>query len=140
MAYIFKQKLQLRDLVNIESSLKKVLIYEPEQYLAALYGHYLSAHNFDVKHCPNLSDLKIFAQMRRPDILIFSAEGGGAFPEKIAWLSDFKKNFPDVPVVTTGFKAETEALKQFMAIGISGHINRRLTKPQDLVVIVKSIL
>lgn len=140
MAYIFKQKLQIQDLVNIKNSPKRILIYEPEEYLAALYGHYLKMHNFDIKHCPNLEALKPLAEISMPDILIFSAEGGSAFTEKIAWLLNFKKNFPNVLIVTTGFKVETEALKQFMSAGVSSHLNRQLTRPQDLAVIVKNIL
>ncbi len=134
--YIFKQKLQIRDLAGIQSLRKKILIYEPEPYLSALYAHYLRVHNFDVKHCPSLDVLRDEAEIILPDVLVFSAEHDKA----IAWLLNFTKSFPNILVVTTGFKADSEVLKQFMSAGVSGHINRRLTRPQDLGVIIKSLL
>ena len=55
MAYLFKQKLQINELAGLSQPNFRVLVYEPEEYLGALYAHYLAAHNFDIRHCPDLA-------------------------------------------------------------------------------------
>ncbi len=139
MAYLFKQKLLIGDLVDLELRPKRVLIHEPEEYLSALYGSYLRAHNFEVAHCPNLNLLIQTSADFLPDVLIFNLEAGQA-KVLVAWLSKFSRSFPNISVITTGFNTDAEVLKNLMPTGLISHINRRLSKPQDIVEVVKALL
>ena len=138
MPYIFKQKLQIQELVDLQQPIKRILIHEPEEYLAALYQHYLQVHNFDIKHCPVLESLEVSAKNFAPDVLIFNI--GENHNSKAEWLLKFKKDFPEAGVITTGFNTNSEILKLLLSAGISSHINRKLTRPQDIAVVVKSML
>jgi DNA-binding response OmpR family regulator len=140
MAYIFKQKLQIQDLVDYGHILKRVLIHEPEEYLSAIYTQYLKADNFEVQNCSTLEALKELAKSFTPDILVFNIEYLNNPNVVGAWLLNFRKDFPYAAVITIGFNDNSENLKKLMSVGISSHINRKHTRPQDLAVIVKNIL
>ena len=138
MSYIFRQKLNLGELVNHEQEPRKILVFEPEQYLGALYRHYLLEHNFDVKHCPELDRIKAALFDFSPHVLVFNAEWPGS--EGNREIMSIKRNFPELVVVSTGYNIGNEDLKLLMQAGVSSHINRRLSRPQDLVEIVKAVL
>jgi len=138
MAYLFRQKISIEDLVEINSSRKKVLLYEPENYLAGLYEHYLQQHNFDVKHCPHLAELKQSIKAFSPDLLIFNVENWDGKKKLLAF--NFKRDFPLLPVISTGYNVNSEDLTALMDYGIQSHINRRATRPEDIAIIVKNVL
>lgn len=142
MAYIFKQKLNIHDLVNLpQERQKRVLIHEPEDYLDALYAYYLKGQNFDIRHCQRLESLIDSVKNFTPDILIFNVEAQAKpFRLKADWIFRFKKNFPEIFVITTGFNTDSEILKVLLSAGVSSHINRRSTRPQDIAVVVRNIL
>ncbi len=140
MTYLFKQKLRLADMAGTAPRPNKVLIYEPEEYLSALYGHYLTMDSFDVRRAFDLGDVAQLTQIYFPDIVVFSLEGGSGMPAGIAWILNFKQTFPNSFVVTTAFNTGAEELKIIMSAGVSGHINRQLTRPQDLATVLKNIL
>ena len=142
MAYIFKQKLNMSELSGIIENPKKVLIHEPEEYLAALYSHYLQAHNFDIKHCPNLEQIRESINSFRPDVLVFSVDASSqpAAPARIWKLLPYlRSSFPDLRLISTGLGGGNY-MPELMAAGVLGHINRSLHRPQDLGIIIKSIL
>lgn len=140
MSYIFKQKFSLQDLAPVEKQAYRVLIHEPEEYLSAIYGNYMRTHAFEVRHCPNLLEVKNFVRNFSPALLVFNVGSTESLLGKLAWLASFKKEFPQIWVVTTGFGLETEMLKKLMDLGVASHLNRQLSRPQDLAIIVKSIL
>ncbi len=137
MAYLFRQKLYLKDLAGLSAPPKKILISEPESYLSALYGHYLEAHNFDIKHCPRLDQIKAALANFSPHLLLVNADSRGV--EHLLG-ADFKSEFPRLLVVTTAYNLNAKNLGLLMNAGATGHINRQLTRPQDVVDIVKALL
>lgn len=139
MAYLFKQKLNLSELVVNSLSPKRVLIHEPEEYLAALYGHYLRQHNFDVKHCPDLEKISKVINIFKPDVLVFCADAPHLAGGLWNLLPRLSQDFPQLRLVSTGLDSSSR-VKELMAAGVLGHINRKLSRPQDLAVIIKSIL
>lgn len=140
MAYIFKQKLRVSDLAHISPNRKKVLIYEPEEYLSALYGSYLRIHKFAVEHCANLDALPKTLTEFSPHLLIFNTDSPGNSLSSKSWLMAAKKYYPELIIVTTNINLSHEGVRELMSAGISSHINRSLSRPQDIVVIVKSLL
>lgn len=132
MSYIIRQKFNIAELVEIAASRPMVLICEPDDCLAALYGHYLSAHNFDVKHCPHLGELRSAWQSTNPRLLLVNAEAAGS--------TNFSKEFPGLSVVTVGYNLTANRVKALLNAGVSGHIDRRLSRPEDVAVIIKTLL
>lgn len=140
MAYLFRQKLNISELANVQSGTKRILIYEPEQYLGALYARYLKPDNFDVQHCFDLNQLSQAVWHFQPRLLIFSADPMGNWPKLRPVLTLITRTFPELGVISTGYNLSNDQLAQLMAIGLSGHINRRLSRPQDVAVVVQNIL
>jgi DNA-binding NtrC family response regulator len=140
MPYIFRQKLNLTELTGEEFSPKRVLIFEPEEYLAGIYSDYLTAQNFQVQQRQDLYELHEVLIKFVPHVLIFNAEFLPNHSKNQAWLLSVKKAYPQLHLVTTGYNLNSESVGQLMTAGVSSHINRRLSRPQDLAIIVKSIL
>lgn len=140
MAYMFRQKLRLQDLAGIEQARKKVLVFEPEEYLAALYGHYLTLQELEVRHCLQIQDLRESLAGFRPHLLVFNAEPGRGFSERRAVLVDCKKFSPELLIVTTAFNAGSKDVSELMSAGVLSHINRSFSKPHDLGLVVKTLL
>ena len=140
MPYIFKQKLNLSDLAGFATLPKRILIYEPEDYLAALYAHYLRQHNFDIKHCPNLSQVSEMIASFQPHLLIFCADGREAAFKASGLISTLSRRFPDLGLITTARDLSRQGIKDLMDAGVLGHLNRGLSRPQDIPVLVKTIL
>ena len=139
MSYIFKQKLDLRELAALEKAQKRILLYQPQAYLGALYSHYLKFHNFDVKHCQDIASLKEHVHNFMPEVLFYSIEDASPL-SALSSLKSLKKNLPTTLVVTTGFNTDAETLKQLLSAGVSSHINRCHSRPEDIVTITKTLL
>lgn len=140
MTYLFKQKLDIYDLVGYEKESHKILLHEPEEYLAALYFHFLNKQNFHVRHVPKIEILEEELVNFKPKVLIFSLDSEQENKLNFFWLLNFRKNFPNTSVITTGFNTNAETLKKLLNVGISSHINRKLSRPQDLVVLIQAVL
>ena len=141
MAYIFKQKIRIVDeLAYLPRNTKTILIYEPLSDLSALYAHYLSSHNFNIHHCPDMNFLRPAIAAVSPDLLIFSLDAAVSWSQNKSLLLGLLKDFPKLSVISTSFNLNNENLKELMSLGVLSHINRRLSRPQDVVVIVKNIL
>jgi len=138
MAYIFKQKINLADLAALGQEPKKVLIYEPESELGALYAHYLRAHNFDIRHCPYLASIRQFIAEFEPHLLIFNAESSQALLEISRVSRNFPAGFPRL--ISTGYNLSGQKIGELMSAGVASHINRKLSRPQDLAILVETIL
>ena len=140
MPYLFKQKLNIGDLIALNTEAKRVLIFEPEEYLSGIYAYHLSNQDFEVVERRDLYETASALSLYKPHLLVFNAEFLGGTKKNKTWLLSVKKDYPQLHVVTTGYNLSSEGVGELMAAGISSHLNRRLTRPQDLAVIVKSIL
>jgi len=140
MAYIFKQKLNLADLAGLSAGPKRILIYEPEDYLAALYTHYLCQHNFDIKHCPNLSEVSGVIANFHPHLFIFNADGFSAAPKFSGLILSLSQKFSDLHFLTIGYNLSRQGIKELMSAGVESHLNRRLSRPQDIVEVARTLL
>jgi len=140
MDYFFKQKFNITELADRPAPSLKIIIMETEEYLVALYTRYLQAHDFVALHCKEAGGLKDLIVYHQPDLLII---GSGAVLDPaflLELLFDIKRIFSTLPVITIGNNISPQMLKQLMSAGISGHIDRRLSKPEDVVAVVKTIL
>jgi hypothetical protein len=140
MAYIFKQKLKLSDLASLAIAPKRVLIYEPEKDLAALYAYYLSEQNFEIKHCLDFEAIRQSVINFQPNLLIFSTDSPDNLPKIRLFPVALIKEFPSLRVISTGYNLSGQGIGELMAIGVISHINRRLSRPQDLAILVTTLL
>ncbi len=140
MAYIFKQKLNLTDLAGLTILPKRILIYEPEIYLAALYAHYLRQHNFDIRNCFNLDKVNGMIISFQPHLLIFCTDGLKAPFKAPGLILALSRKFPNLSFLTIARELSHQGTKDLMDAGVLGHLNRSLSRPQDVVEVVKTLL
>jgi hypothetical protein len=136
MSYVYRQKLKLSELANLPDLPNRVMIYEPENYLGALYGHYLGFHNFEVRLQADARELSGAVSAFAPHLLIFSADQEG-FKFLLRGLT---QNFPELKVVTTAYNLSQQSIAELMSLGTLGHINRRFSRPKDLAMLVKTFI
>lgn len=111
MAYLFKQKLDLRELAEMEERPKVIMIAEPEENLLALHSYYLSSHNFLVKHCTRVESLKGLIEEHSPHLLFFDPNFYPKVNQATSLLGKIRSSHPFLPIVTgkrqhhgTGYK------------------------------------
>ncbi len=138
MPYVYKQKFNIADLVHLPPSETGVVIYEPEEYLAALYGYHLQLADFTVKFCRQFSQLPAVVRTYQPQALLLNpqSERMALFKPLIQLLL---RDTPSLKVITISLSIEPEKIKQLMASGVVSHIDRHLTQPRDVVHIVRLV-
>ncbi len=140
MPYLFKQKLDLAELIETGYDSKIVLVAETEEYLNEIYSNHLKNHNYNVVKCTTVDAVTDAAKTHNPHLLLLST---GFLPDLYRlfyFLGSLRRNFPQLRVLTNGDSLDAEIVKQLMYVGVSCHIERKLTRPQDIVLIAKSIL
>ena len=139
MNYIYKQKFQLTDLVPLPELNKKVLIYEPSYELGQVYSQHLSRRNYLVTHCTNLELIKQHLVYWQPHLVLFSIDGLAINLDLFAKLSGLRQD-QGLQVITLGYEVSDEILKKLMSMGVASHVNRKLSRPRDLVEIIDNVL
>lgn len=140
MAYLFRQKLKISDLVVLEQNLQKILLAEAEEYRSALYSQYLSSETQVVLRCGDLYDLAGQIRKHSPHLLVLSVEMVPGFTRAVSLLRRLRSDYPGLQIVTLGHGLDADEVKQLMGTGVCGHVDRRFSRPQDLAEIVRTIL
>ena len=139
MAYLFKEKFQIEELVAQTGQLKKILIAEAENYLSALYASHFARQKFQVMACQDLEQLLRQVGDFQPHLLVVNP---GLFQNDQhvrTMLSRVRALSPSLLVVSIGNNVPLDIIKQLMTCGVSSHLERHLTRPQDLVVVVRTL-
>lgn len=140
MAYIFRRKFDIRELAAPVQQAKRVLIAEPEEYLRALYAHHLSDEDFFVKPCADAEALAGHIVAFIPDVLVINACLHGTAASTARYLRQLCSRHPSLLVVTLGFGDSPEEVKHLMATGVSAHLDRKFSKPRDIVEIIRTLV
>jgi DNA-binding NtrC family response regulator len=141
MSYLFKQKLDLGDLISLNYSPPKVvLVAEPEEYLLNIYCNCLRSYNLQVEECRRIEDIFKSIKQYSPHLLLLSLAFPPNFYRLFFILENLRKNHPNLRILTIGDKVNTEVIKRLMSVGVSSHIEKQLTRPQDIILIARSIL
>jgi len=140
MSYIFRTKVNLRDLVDLPVKTKRILVAEEEEYLLALYAYHLICEDFHVKPCRSVDALHGHAEVFKPHLLILNDAFLGSKISIINLVKKLRVTNPELYVVTIGHGTQGNDLSQLMAAGINGHIDRKLSKPQDVAALAKTLL
>ncbi|MCX6796902.1 MAG: hypothetical protein NTX98_00275, partial [Candidatus Doudnabacteria bacterium] len=99
------------------------------------YCYYFNNHDFQAIGCRDLDLLFYLIKEVQPHLLVVN----------IKFLEDgrferLKRYFPWAKILSIGYNSDAGAVKKAMACGASSHIDRKTTKPMDIVHVAKSIL
>lgn len=137
MNYIFHNHYYIEPMTPVTSK-KTILLAEPEQEARVLYYRHLSNSDASVILCTDLSTLLEDLTMLKPDLLVINPGENPA--NSLAFLRNIKKTQPNLRIITIGYGTPDEYLDRFMQLGVSYHINRHLTRPQDVAVAAQQVL
>jgi response regulator of citrate/malate metabolism len=140
MAYLIKNKFNIEQLVDLQKNLWKVFLLEPELYLLNLYQSYLHTHEFFVEPAQSVDGIERRLKRFQPHLLILNA----VFFEKEKQLhkiiNNLKAESINFQIISFGAGLSQEQLKNVMSAGVVSHIDRRFSRPIDIIHIAKSIL
>ena len=140
MAYLFKQKFNVADLAKIPERKNRVLIFGSDVYLCQLYISHLRMSSLDARHCAGAELLGRALADFFPCLLVVDLDSLGGFGEsRLRWLN-FKRDFPSLLVVTISRNLDAQSVGKLMSAGVSSHINRNFSRPQDVAEVVKVLL
>lgn len=114
----------------------RVIICSDEPTLGALYGPYLSEIPLHVVAHSSFADLLSVALQHKPDVVL----GCITDPEShVTVLQKVKMALPAVHVVTTGLSLDESAMRRLLGLGLSGHVDRMLSRPRDVSVMIEQL-
>ena len=137
MNYIFYNHYYIEPMIFTRTK-KTILLAEPEPEARALYHKYLTSPNVTVSVCGDLSKLLEHLTLLEPDLLIINPGKNPA--HSLAFLQSIKQAQPVLRIITIGYGTPDSYLDRFMQLGVSYHINRHLTRPQDIAVAAQQVL
>jgi DNA-binding NarL/FixJ family response regulator len=136
MKYLFKEHYSLPVMLPESNEIRvyKAVVYEPQMELAQIYAKYLNQQNLETYICLHQNSLSSLSENLSPQILVYNIEGGYEL------LRNVKRQWPQMLVITIANDFGDTEIDDLMAIGVSGHINRKTTHPQDIGILVKELL
>ncbi len=137
--YVTKEKFNIQDLVELAVKPSRVLLISPDEMLAQIYQRHLEAHQFVVSSQRDQALLSEMAELVKCDLLILDIIND-RLVEQQKWLMSLRDAYPSIKIITVGMGLSETDLTRLMSAGIMGHIDRKLTRPQDLVILIKSII
>ena len=139
MAYYIKQKFDIKEILNSNPEQKKVFLHEVDYFSRRLYEKSLSEAGYLVDSSENLVELLHKLAFFKPHLLILCSNGN---EQKMFLniLSQIRNYYEYLPVLTVGNGLAHEILSEIMNLGVASHIERSLSRPTDLVLIVKNII
>jgi hypothetical protein len=140
MPYIHREKINFRDLLHPQQKAYRIVVAEPETELFGIYDRHFSEEGLTAHHCRELSSLLGHLANLEPHVLVVSLEFREGIEHTRRFLAHIKKYYPLTHLITVSKGGGPEHMKIPMQLGVSGHINRQLSRPQDVVMIVKAIL
>lgn len=140
MAYLLRQKFNINELVSLSNRAKKVLLAMSEENLREIYERHLKIHGFKTIGCHFANHAQVALALPDCDLLVIDFNAAQESQDKMEFLKIINRNFPKIPVVTVGNALGNVLLEKLMALGIVGHLDRRLTRPADLAAIIKTFM
>lgn len=138
MKYLFYNHYYIEPMISTSSN-KTILLAEPEAESRALYRKHLSASpGITVTICVDLTQLLDDLTSLKPDLLIVNPGKNPA--RSVVFLQRIKKLQPALRIITIGYGTPDDYLDRYMQLGVSYHINRHLTRPQDVAVAAQQVL
>ncbi len=129
---MFTQTYSMKD-VQVPA-MRVAFVVEPIMELAALYSKYLQEQQLVVQVCASANELLQAASQARLDILVYNLEVG------VETLTQLKQKNPALIIITLSDDPSDQRLDALMKLGVSGHINRKVTTPKDIGLLVGQLL
>lgn len=136
MNYVQKQKFNIQELFEAVPRGSIVGVIEPERYLAKLYEKYLQAHGFTVLHFQPGELLTVFVERVSPKLVLLASDNASAYDH----IERIRRHNPHILLVTIAHNANQEDIEHFMSHGVTSHINRKLSRPQDVADIIRGLI
>lgn len=140
MAYLFKKKFDIRELVNLDERPRRVFVVEPDHDLLLIYGGYLQDHGFEVELGKNEDFLIQRLKSQKPHLLLINAELLYQSQHLKRVLGVLAQEMSMFLVVSVGYDLSYEQVKEIMSIGAVSHVDRRFSRPHDVIMLIKSLL
>lgn len=138
--YFFKEKFHISELVPVQIYTRSILVAEPEEYLRQIYVNNLSKHGYVAEHCGNLSDVVNLVGSGSHGAMILSPhmeKGLKRFYEVVGYIREIR---PSLVIITVGESLQPEILSNLMSLGVVSHLDRRFSRPKDIIEIINSVL
>lgn len=136
MNYVQKQKFNIEELLGATAQSKIVAVVEPERYLAKLYEKYLLGYGFTVMHFLPGELLGVFVERVSPKLVLLSSDNSSAHDH----IEHIRRHNPHILLVTIAHNADQKDIERFMSHGVTSHINRKLSRPQDVADIIRGLI
>ena len=115
-----------------------VLLVEPESEARAFYSKQLSGIDMKVIAADNMRAMHSSVQSSEPDVIIVNPSED--IKAGINFLKAFRKDYPNLPIITMTMTMPDDTLDAIMSAGVSLHINRGLTRPRDLLLALEQVI
>lgn len=139
MPYLLKQKFNITELAPAQA-VKHVMLVEPEYYAREVYLKHLSENGYGSSYSTNIPAALVILQAFRPDAIILSPHSEKTFENFIYGLSAIRRIHPQMPMVTVGNSLPVNVLSEIMSLGVVGHLEKKLTRPGDIIAVIKTVL
>jgi DNA-binding response OmpR family regulator len=140
MSYILKQKFNIADLVEKLQQPKHVLVIEPEYYLRHLYLGHLSRHGFNSSAAGDFNEGLNMILTIRPDAALIALSSEEDYDYLLKGITHMRRVLPEIPMVTLGQSLSSQVLSRLMSLGVSSHLEKSLTRPNDIIEVIKIVL
>lgn len=136
MKYIVTEKFSMLNQPKADAGL--VFVFEPEEYLLDLYCKYLLQEKYAVKGFRDL-DMVVNpkAGIEEPDVAVINTQ----FLQQPNFRAFRSQTLPDrTKIISIGSGVDAGFVSNLMSLGVSSHLERRLSRPGDLVEIVRALI
>lgn len=140
MSYYIQQKFQITDFLSPKLPQKKITVAADDDELRRLYCFYLHQHNFQAFPCAGVDSVHEHLKNFQPHLLLFCMNGEGKQRDALRHITVLSRQYPELKIVTIGIISRHDELKEILDLGVCGHIDRKLTRPRDIIEVVKVIL
>ena len=138
MDYIFRTHYRLTS-NSMSKPIPVVLLAETEPEACAMYRRHLTAGaDLEVSVCGSLAALSGQLETLQPDLLIINP--GPNLKGSLKFLGRAKRLYPALRIITLGYAIPEDYLDELMQLGVSAHINRYLSRPQDVALAAQQVL
>lgn len=139
MVFLSKQKFNVQELAEVIKPKRNVLLIMGEEPLGEVYRRHLNDHDFVVDVYDFAEVVEIARRLNSASLLVMELRHD-AGNRQLEFLKAVKRDFPNISVITVGQAIEDEILSKLMDLGVIGHLDRRFSRPQDLVVLAKTTI
>lgn len=139
MEYIFREKLIRPGLVVQNVYPKVVLVTDPDETMARIYARHFDLVEYITQICTQYKELLKKLTELEPHLLLFTLPAEQK--HSIEMVKKITRNSPTLKIVTLSEQSGEDALmKELLQLGISGHINKALTRPRDVIQLAHNVL